>query len=58
MTVCDRSTRRLSPRVQSGLVEHAEEKLPEGVAGFFDFVEEQKAEFEILACDWRPALPG
>src|SRR5690348_12437319 len=33
---------------QSGLVEDRQQQLPEGVAGFFDFVEEQKAELELL----------
>jgi hypothetical protein len=33
---------------QGGFIEHAEEQLPEGVAGFFDFVEEQEREFEFI----------
>jgi len=37
MTVCERSTRRLSPEGEGGFIEHAEEELPEGVTGFSRF---------------------
>jgi len=33
---------------ESGFVEHAEEQLPKGVAGLFDFVEEQERHFELV----------
>src|ERR1700751_2550236 len=33
---------------QCGLVQHAEEQLPQGVAGFFDFVKEQERQLELV----------
>src|SRR5258708_25217059 len=33
---------------QGGLVQHAEEQLPESVAGFFNFVEKQEGELELF----------
>ena len=48
ITVCDKSTRRLSPSCQRSFVEDAEEQLPEGIGSFFDFVEQQKADLEFF----------
>ena len=33
---------------QRGLVQHAEEQLPEGVAGLFDFIEQQERELQFF----------
>ena len=45
---CERSTRRLSPSVKRGLVEDAEQQLPQRVRGLFDFVEQQDRELQLL----------
>src|SRR5579863_6185385 len=34
---------------QCGLVQHAQEQLPQSVAGLLDFVEKQEAQFQVLA---------
>ena len=43
---------------EGGLVQHAEEQLPEGVAGFFDFVEEQERKLQLVAVGNRQGFLG
>ncbi len=43
---------------ERGLVQHAEEQLPEGVAGFFDFVEEQERKLQLVAVVRRQRFLG
>ena len=43
---------------QGGLIQHAEQQLPQRVAGFFDFVEKQEAELQLFACGIAPTLPA
>ena len=48
MMHCERSTRRLSPRVSVALSRMPSNKLPERVGGLFDFVEQKNREFELV----------
>ena len=48
MMHCERSTRRLSPKSQRGLVQNAEQQLPERIGGLFDFIEEQDRQLELF----------
>ena len=48
MMHCERSTRRLSPRVKRRFVQDAEQQLPERVGGLLDFVEQQDRELQLL----------
>ena len=43
---------------EGGFVQHAEEQLPQGVAGFFDFIEEQKGKFQFVAVGNRQGFLG
>ena len=43
---------------EGGFVQHAEEQLPEGVAGFFNFVEEQEGKFQLVAVGSRQGFLG
>ena len=48
ITVCDKSTRRLSPRRQRGFVQHAQQQLPQRVRRFLNFVKQQKAQLQLV----------
>ncbi len=48
MMHCDRSTRRLSPKRKSRLVENAEQQLPERVAGLLDLVEQEDRKLQLF----------
>ena len=43
---------------QRGFIQHAEEKLPESVAGLFDFVEEQERKLELIGVGGRESFLG
>ena len=44
----EKSTRRLSPSVRVRFVENAEQQVPQRVAGFFDFIEQDEADLDLF----------
>jgi len=47
ITVCDKSTRRLSPNVKVAFIQHPQQQLPKCIRSFLNLIKKQKLSFSL-----------